>query len=141
MNVERRLNRVRWGWQEFNRLSLKVEELESLAQKITPTLSDMPKGNSPHPKDDTWATLIDYRTMCEEVIRQYLKDCKDLEEEMECIRSERIRTCMKLYYIDRYSQCRIADIMNYTERAIRSFLSKGRKIYYETYKDQEGSDD
>lgn len=136
MNAEERLNRVRNGWQEFHRLSEKVEELEALATRVTPVLSDMPKGKSPKPKDDVWAMLADYKDQCEAEIRWYLKASQELEKELSIIYSPNIRTAMKYRYIDCLKVEDIADTMGYEIRSVRRFLAKGREIYLKEYKDE-----
>ena len=134
MNPMERLNRVRTSYAEASRLLLKVEELENLATKITPVLSQTPKGSSGGYKDDSWATLIDYKMTCEEVISEYIKSSMELDEELDCIRNRNIRTAMKYYYIDRKKQETIAELMGYSDREIRYYLQKGRQIYCEVYK-------
>lgn len=128
-----RLNRVRTSYAEAQRLLLKVEELEALATKITPVLSPTPKGDSGGYKDDSWARLIDYKMSCEELISEYIKSSMELDTELDCIRNRNIRTAMKYYYIDRKKQEAIADLMGYSDREIRYYLQKGRKIYCEVY--------
>ena len=134
MNPIDRLNRVRNSYHEARRLLLKVEELENLATKMTPVYSNTPKGDSQTLKDDSWAKLIDYKMLCEERVREYLDSCRELEDELRCIRSDNIRTAMKYYYVDHKKQETIAEIMGYSEREIRYYLQRGRKIYTEAYK-------
>lgn len=129
-----RLNRVRVAYSEAKRLMLKIEELEAVATKTTAILSATPMGKSGHPKDEAWATLIDYKTQCEEKISDYITSCMELDAELDCIRNRNIRTAMKYYYIDRKKQEAIAEIMGYSEREIRYYLQKGRQIYSEVYK-------
>lgn len=130
-----RLNRVRASYLEVQRLLWKVEELENLATRTTPILSPTPKGNSGLPKDESWARLIDYMQECEAKISEYITNCIELEQELGCIRNQNIRTAMKYYYVDRKKQDEIAELMHYSDREIRYFLQKGRKIYKEVYDD------
>ena len=134
MNPTERLNRVRTGYNEARRLLLKVEELENMATRMTPIYSQTPKSDSPALKDDSWAKLIDYKTLCEESVTAYINSCRELEEELGCIRNKNIRTAMKYYYIDRMKQEAIAELMGYSDREIRYYLQKGRSIYFEVYK-------
>lgn len=137
MTAEERLNRVRNSWREYKRLSEKLEELEAIATRITPVLSDMPKGNSFRPKDDTWAELADYRDKCDEEIRWYLKASKQLEEELKCITNQNIRTAMAYRYIDCYKLEDIAATMSYEVRQVKRYLSKGKEIYIKEYQDEQ----
>jgi len=136
MTADQKLNRVRTGWAEFKRLTDKIEELEALAEKVTPTLSDMPKGGF-HSKDDTWAMLADYRDACKEQLHMYLKDCEELEKELNCIKSDAIRTTMKCRYVNKMTIEDIASTTCYNYRTIQKHLAKGRKIYCEVYDDKE----
>jgi len=129
-----RLNRVRNGKIEYERLMARVAELEALATRITPVLSDMPKGGTSM-TDDKWAKLIDYKQQLLERIGQYLTDCVELEKELECIRSQRIRTAMLYRYIDCMNVEAIADALDTDLRYTYKLLSKGRKIYDERYSD------
>ena len=135
MTCEERLNRVRNTYEEAKRLALKVEELESIATKMTPVLSLTPRSDGYALKDDTWAKYIDYKMQCEEKISDYITSCMELDNELDCIRNRSIRTAMKYYYVDRLKQETIAERMHYSDREIRYLLSKGRKIYYEEYND------
>ena len=130
----RRLNRVRDGYFEYKRMLNRVQELEAIATKITPVLSDMPKGGSGN-QDDKWARLADYKAKVQDKLNQYLLDCEELEEELDCIRSPRIRAAMKSKYIDVMQTDDIARLIETDERYVYKLLARGRKIYEETYKD------
>ena len=134
MTPYERLNRVRDSYDSAQRLLQKIEELENLATHMTPTLSESPSSRGSNTREDTWAKLIDYKMQCEEKIADYIRGCVELEEELTCIKSSRIRTAMQYYYVDRVKQEKIAEKMHYSERQIRSLLQKGRRIYMETYK-------
>jgi len=132
-----KLNRVRDGKKEYERLLFRIEELKAIAERITPVLSDMPKGGS-KAKDDTWAMLADYKTKLEDKIEQYVKDSTALDLEIDgCINSQRIRTAMKYRYINCLNVASIAERMNYDARTISRLLRTGRNIYEEYFSDQE----
>jgi len=129
-----RLDRLKDRQYEYTRLIERCETLEALAEKTTTTLSDMPK--SPQMKketDDTWALLIDTRIECERAIREYIRDCAELEKELLCIRSGRIRTAMKYKYIDGLSIEEIGKRMGFVPRTVYYMITKGRNIYYSNY--------
>jgi len=126
-----RLNRVRDNKDAYIRLLTKVEELETLATRITPVLSDMPKGGSSI-IDDKWAKLIDYKAKLASKLGEYLCDCAELEKELECIRNPRIRTAMKYRYIDCMKIEDIADKLEVDLRYVYRLLKKGKEIYYES---------
>lgn len=127
------LNKVRNGYSELQRLTLKIQELEALATKVTPVLSDVPKGSGNSSKDDVWARLTDYKMECQARLDSYLASSKELEQELKCIHNANIRTAMCYYYIDMIKQETIADLMHYSPRQVRNILSKGRKIYSESF--------
>ena len=135
MTANERLNRVRAARTESNRLLLKVEELENLATKITPVLSLAPKGEGGSYKDDSWANLIDYKARCQSQLDEYLTACKELTEELECIKNPRIRTAMLYRYVDCYKVEDIAEHMHYDVRNVYVLLRKGKKIYCKVYED------
>jgi len=129
-----KLNRVRDGWYEYQRMNERVERLEALAEKTTVSLSGMPRGGSDgSTAGDVWAMLIDCRDECARSIKQYLKDCKDLEQELLCIKSPRIRTAMMYRYIDCLDIEQIAERMECEERTVYYHIKKGRRIYEQTY--------
>jgi len=128
-----RLTRVVDGWYEYQRLREKVAQLTSIAEKITPQLSDMPHASSSKSKDETWAALIDYKNKCQNALAQYYKDCKDLDEELNVIQNPEIRIAMKYKYIDRQSAEKIARKINFDVRTVYRFLKTGRRIYEDVY--------
>lgn len=130
MNVIDRLNRVRKARFEYERLLNKVEELTTIAERMVPMMSQTPESRgSVKLNDDTWARLIDYKIECEAKLNQYLADCRELEKELECINSLRIRTAMHYRYVDSRPIREITASMGYDERSIYRFLRKGEEIY------------
>lgn len=134
MTAEERLNRVRNGRAEYLRLIDRVNELEAIAEKTTATLTGMPRGGD-HQADDTWAALIDYRDRLTHSLKQYMKDCEELEEELNCILSPSIRTAMLFRYINGSTVEEIAEQMNYSVRQVYNLLGTGRRIYARCYDD------
>lgn len=137
MTAYERLNRVRnYRW-EYRRLLQKVEELETIATRTVPMLSQTPESHgSLKLNDDTWARLADYREECKAALNRYLNDCRELEKELECIKSTRIRTAMHYRYVDGCKVTDIAAMMNYEQRQIHNFLRMGEKIYCETWEEK-----
>lgn len=128
------LNRVKQGRLEYQRLLRKIAELEAIAEKVTPILSDMPKSPAEYGQtDQPWATLADYRTICVEKIKQFTEDSMTLEAELAVIRNANIKIAMAYRYIDAMTYEQIADRMHYTDRYIRRLLKEGRKIYFSAY--------
>ena len=133
--METRLDRVIKGREEYNRLRRKIEELQSLAEKITTLPSQTPVSRSGGNKDALWAQLVDYKEQCEWQLLVYIEDCRALEQELECIRNSDIRTAMKYKYIDARTIEDIAERMSFSTRSIDRFLQTGRKIYLKYYPD------
>lgn len=133
MNAIERLNRVRNGSFKYKRLLLKVEELETLATRTVPVLSQTPEAHSGiNLRDDTWARLLDYKEECKAALNDYLKDCQELEAEIEsCIKSSRIKAAMLCRYVDIKSIRDTGRCIGYEERQVRRLLRTGEKIYCE----------
>jgi len=136
MTAHESLNRVRNRAYEYERLLDKIAHLEALSVRVTPILSGTPKGSSRHGQtDEPWAALADYKKRCEEQLVQYARDCQELEAELGCIRSARVRTAMKYRYIDLYTIAHIADVMSMNERSVYKLLRRGRLIYEKKYEE------
>lgn len=131
--METNLDRVIKGRAEYNRLCRKVEELISLSEKTTTSLTKAPVSGSGGDKDSLWAQLADYKSQCEFQLLSYIRDCAELERELECIRDAGIRTAMKYKYIDAKTIHAIADEMGYSERHIDRLIQKGKSIYLGYY--------
>lgn len=130
MTAYESLNRVRNSKAEYERLLVKVEYLEALAEKATPIISGMPRASAKAGQsDDPWASLVDYKESCREQLTAYIKDCEALEKELNCIKSSRVRTAMKCRYIDLFTVSRIAALMSMNERSAYRLLQRGVKIY------------
>lgn len=127
------LYRVINGKKDFLRMKNKLTELEAIATKVTPVLSDMPKGGSPNPKDDAWAKFVDYKEKVQGQMERYLQDCIDLETELEAIVNGDVRVCLKYRYIDDLSIGEIATKTGYSSRNVDRLLSKGRLMYEKFY--------
>lgn len=135
MTAEERLNRVRNGRAEYLRLIDRVSELEAIAEKTTTALTGMPKGSGRH-TDDSWAALIDYRDSLSHSLREYIRDCEDLTQElMGCLDSPAIKTAMLYRYVNGSTVEQIADRMNYSVRQVYNLLSAGKQIYVRCYDD------
>ena len=137
MDAYESLNRVRARKVEYDRLLNKVEYLTALAERTTAVLSGMPRASAKHGQsDETWASLADYRSKCEEKLDEYVRQCVLLEEELTtCIKSVRVRTAMHYRYVDLMSVSDIASNMAINERNAYRFLKRGR-IMYERYYDE-----
>ena len=135
MTGSEKLNRVRVMRPEAERLSNKVEELENLATKMSQILSATPKGKGGSYKDDAWAAFIDYKSQCQAQLTDYLNACAELTEELECIKSTKIKTAMLYRYVDCLKIEQIAERMHYDIRNVYILLRKGKKIYCKVYGD------
>lgn len=113
---------------EYERLLYTVAELEVLCQRVTTSLTGMPKGGSSL-TDDTWAKLIDYKKKCEDRLNQYYQMKMELEQELDGVRNADIRTALKYKYVDGLTIEAIALRMHYSTRTIDRYLRTGRRIY------------
>lgn len=130
MTAYESLNRVRNGRYAYERLLSRVEYLTALSERATPVLSPTPKGSAKLGQtDEPWAALADYRQECKEKLAQYISDCRELEAELECIKSVRVRTAMHFRYVDLFSVSAIAGYMAMNERNVYKLLKRGRQIY------------
>lgn len=131
--METKLDRVLNGAAEIKRLKQKVEELQSLAEKTTASVSKTPKGKGGKGKDELWNQLIDLKGKYELQLKAEELDKLSLEQELDCIRNADIRTAMKMHYIDALKIERIAELTAYSPRTIDRYLQKGREIYDRYY--------
>lgn len=132
--MDEKLSRVIRGRAEYERLVRKIEELNSLATRVTSSTSLTPRGQG-KPIEEIWGQLIDYKSACSFQIIAYLTDSRELEKELDCIRNSSIRTAMKYFYLDGTSIEKIAQAMNYSTRTIDRLLQTGRRIYRSYYGD------
>ena len=133
-----RLNRVRSMRFEYQRLIMKVEELETLASKMVPLIghnSDI--HGTAKSREDTWVALADYKAECEDKLCEYLKASRELENELLCIHNPRIRTAMKCKFVDCMTKKQMSEAMNYSERQLTRYLKAGETIYCNTYREEE----
>ncbi len=136
MTAYESLNRVRRDKVLFERLENRVAYLEALAERMTPVLSGLPKAVARHGQtDDTWAALADYKKELDIALHQYIIDCSVLEQELNCIKSTRVRAAMLYRYVDLYTVSRIADRMSMNERSVYKLLKRGRIIYEKHYEE------
>lgn len=126
--MEKRITRVLECKAEHERLLLKVEELTALCEKVTPTITGMPKGSAVL-TDDTWAKLMDYKRSCSEKLNEYYQMKVELEQEFDRIRNADVRTVLNYKYVDGLTIDAIADRMHYSTRTIDRFLRIGRDAY------------
>lgn len=130
MTAYESLNRVRHNHDAYVRMLDRVEYLTALSQRVTPVLSGLPKGEAQHgATDEPWARLADYKTDCKWALTDYISSCRQLEKELECIKSTRIRTAMNYRYVDLKKVETIAELMEINERNVYRLLKRGRQIY------------
>ena len=131
------INRVRLGKNEYERLLLKIESLETIATHMTTNLDGMPKGTT-RQVDDAWATLADYRSQCVASLHQYLIDCIELNQELDELPYRKgvrfqTRAIMKCKYLDGMTDAQIAEKLHYSDRYVRELLRYGRSLYEKLY--------
>lgn len=130
----KRLERVIDLKPEYIRLTHRVEELESLAEKVTKSFSLAPSRGSNVKQDDTYVKLIEYKDKQKDKIKEYLKECEKLEEEIDKLLEDPVtRAIMKARYLDGEKVEAIAAAQNYDARTVYRILKKGRVIYEQTY--------
>lgn len=135
-----KLDRVRNGRKEYERLLRKVEELEALAERTTTVITGTPRSGSGIPVDDSWAKLIDYKNKCLARMSAYLEDCENLEAEIEsCIKKPHIRAALKARYVDCLKVSEVARLIGYEPRNTYLLLAKGRRIYEGVYENKKGA--
>ena len=129
-----RLNLVRDCKAEYERQLETLEELETIAESITPHLSKVPPSGSHRPKDDAWARLADQRSVVQEDLSYYLRVREELETElMTLIRKPSIRTAMLYRFINCLSIDEIAEKMKYDPRNVYYLIRSGKNIYLDWY--------
>lgn len=123
------LKRVLRLRRECDRAAEKLDELETLSEKLTANLSDMPRSDSPTPMDEWWARYIDQRTYAAEKFAAYVAEMESLEKELEQLHGENVRLAMQYRYINGKRVADIAEAMYYSERYVYKLLKRGRKEY------------
>ena len=115
----KRLERVIDLKPEYIRLTHRVEELESLAEKVTKSFSLAPSRGSNVKQDDTYVKLIEYKDKQKDKIKEYLKECEKLEEEIDKLLEDPVtRAIMKARYLDGEKVEAIAAAQNYDVRTV-----------------------
>lgn len=130
----KRLERVIDFKPEYIRLTHRVEELESLAEYVAKTFSLAPARGGNTKKDDTYVKVIEYKEKQENRIRDYLRDCEELEEEIDELLEDPVtRAIMKARYLEGKKAETIAEENYYDVRTIYRILKKCRTLYEQTF--------
>ena len=131
------LNRVLRLKRECYRAAEKLDELETLSERLTANLSDMPRSDSPTPMDEWWARYIDQRTYAAEKLQAYINEIDNLEKELNQLHDENVRLAMQYRYINGRKVSEIAEAMYYSERYVYKLLKKGRKEYNSLFREEQ----
>lgn len=119
---------------EYTRLTYRVEELQSLAEKVTKSFSLAPSRGSNVKQDDTYVKLIEYKDKQADKIKKYLEDCEELEEEIDGLLADPVtRAIMKARYLDGEKVEEIAERNYYDVRTVYRILKKGKILYEQMY--------
>ena len=99
--------------------SEQIERLYSLETKITPTLSDMPKGGGSENKIEIITERIeDIRKQIAAELGQLLAVRNEIETAIQNVKDESFRELLELRYIGGFTWEQVAVRMNYTFRNI-----------------------
>ena len=128
-NLRRVLNLRR----ECERAEEKLSELETLSEKLTTNLSDMPHAGTPTPIDEWWARYIDQKDYYRAKLFAYVNAAEELEREIDGLKGDDIKLAMKYRFIDGMKITDIAEAMFFSERNIYYLLKRGQKQYTERY--------
>ena len=87
--------------QEVDRLSEERAQVRARAQKITPTLSDMPKSKSGANRLELAVEdIVENADKLAEKIREMLRAKEEIEQVIDSLEDDTLRRLMKYHYID-----------------------------------------
>ena len=102
-----------------------IERLHSIETKITPTLSDMPKGGGQENKiESATESIIEIQSQIADEIRQLTFTRSEIENAIRAVPDENYRELLELRYIDGLTWEKIAVKMNYTYRWVCTLHGK-----------------
>lgn len=105
-----------------------LEELRTRAEKITPTLSDLPKAQSNGSRVESFAILIvELGLDIEEYSIELVNAIQDAESLIRIETDALKRSILTDYYLNRLSVARIAEQEHYSDRRIWQLLSEARR--------------
>ena len=122
---------------EYNRLQWKVEEMQALAERVTKAFSLVPasRGSKKH-KDDAYASLIEYKELCEWKLEELIKESMELEGEIDrAVTDEKTRVMLKYRFVDSLTVKEIAERTFLSERTVSRMIGRGRQQYEGVYGD------
>lgn len=93
------INSVRYARAEYERLSLRIKEMEAQAMKVTTTLSGTPGGGNADAQA-LWARIVDDTDELYRLQHTYLSQIKAVEEFCDGIENSMEREVMKLRYVN-----------------------------------------
>ena len=97
----------------------RMEQLRAIAESVTPTLSDMPKGT---PNPQKMAHVVEAIADFSHEIAQDTIPLIDMQRKIQAtinkIKRQDYRTVLELYYLNGYRWDDVARKMNYSERQI-----------------------
>lgn len=105
--------------QEVDRLSDERAQVLARAQKITPTLSDMPKSQSGANRLELAVEdIVENTDKLAEKIREMLRAKEEIEQVIDSLEDDTLREIMKYRYINGMTWGEVAVKKNYTYRNI-----------------------
>lgn len=109
------LNRYRSLDRKINRLLEELERWQSLATKITPCYSLMPKGNSNSDKLQTAVdNIIELQDVLNKKTDKYIDMRKDIDKAIDTVEDDTLQLLLCYRYIDNLTWEQVAVKMNYS---------------------------
>ena len=122
---------------ESARLERRIEQLDAQSRNITSRLSGMPRGGGSGGITAIWDALADARTRAEENLRATLQRERDIEEFISRIEAPKLRTLLRLRYLELRPWLDIARELEherrYTMRLHGQALAAARTLWAETH--------
>lgn len=115
MNKKEYLQQYKYLDKRINRQLEEIQELRSLAEKITPSYSDMPKSHNGQDKiQSAVEKIILLEQELDKLIDKYIDLRREIELKINSIDDKRLQDLLKYRYIDGLTFEAIAIEMNYS---------------------------
>lgn len=101
MTIKERLSQVYYIAISVENKREQIERLESLATKMTSTLTDMPKGSSKMQMDDVVCEIVSAQKELKEEVRKLFKEKEEVRKMIESVKGKKCVVLEKRYLLNK----------------------------------------